>query len=645
VPDPRTQTYQVAEVAFAPDGLRGTENLLFNGALAEIPPTASFLGRWHQARVTYDMTRFTGTVWIDNVLVLGDVPLRQDFDVQARPEISFARAASVPIMLWVDDMEVGFQDISLLGKDPTGVEPRRLFRDNFNGYESALFPRQGGWIARGDEARQAEALKAESAVENAVSAKAVETDERPANAEVDDRVYASSAKSFRLKGSSEEPVTTAKPFSIPARIPYCVNAEPFAIIAAGEAGQAERDITSSRGIEKKSRRQKRWDDGEASRTNRTSDRQESANVTRAAVRPSSSDAGTPKSAKMMSVPATGTYFIYAFDGRLLAEYDVAGQLVRDYVYFSGQLVAEYRNQDSRLLYYASDHINSTRIVTDNTGSVVYAAAHEPYGGIQKTWVSSYDPSLKFSGKQRDAESDLDYFGARYYDRSLYRFLGPDPIRAAGPAISNPQRWHLYSYCLNNPLSFVDPNGATAEDFIIIIQRKYRDTDNHVMVGELKAQGMPLGVTIENTEYMLDPGTYYGKYTVTKAGTPVIQFDFYVKTWEDKYGNTDGRWPALMKGVGVAGNHECIVVGEKYNENGTVSGSSNVWEDLEKMLKAYYAGLAELEYRLQQFGQRGCYEADPISYMMCQFSVLECMGWMESLNAEFNSRIVIIIMNP
>ena len=48
--------------------------------------------------------------------------------------------------------------------------------------------------------------------------------------------------------------------------------------------------------------------------------------------------------------------------------------------------------------------------------MVYSAAHNPYGGIQRTWVSAYDPQLKFSGKERDVESGLDYFGARYYDK-------------------------------------------------------------------------------------------------------------------------------------------------------------------------------------------------------------------------------------
>jgi RHS repeat-associated protein len=101
-------------------------------------------------------------------------------------------------------------------------------------------------------------------------------------------------------------------------------------------------------------------------------------------------------------------------------------------------------------------------VTDESGTVVYSAAHDPYGGIQQTWVNTYDPTPKFSGKERDGESGLDYFGARYYDRAQYRFISADPLVNVDLSVRNPQRWHLYSYCMNNPMSFVDPNG---EDLI------------------------------------------------------------------------------------------------------------------------------------------------------------------------------------
>jgi RHS repeat-associated protein len=66
---------------------------------------------------------------------------------------------------------------------------------------------------------------------------------------------------------------------------------------------------------------------------------------------------------------------------------------------------------------------------------------------------------KFTGKERDAESGLDYFGARYYGSSMGRFMSPDPtgLYYANPA--NPQSLNLYSYVLNNPLINIDPTGT------------------------------------------------------------------------------------------------------------------------------------------------------------------------------------------
>ena len=123
-----------------------------------------------------------------------------------------------------------------------------------------------------------------------------------------------------------------------------------------------------------------------------------------------------------------------------------------------RLIAEYDHVGSRYLFYTPDQINSTRVVTDNTGTVVYSAAHDPYGGIQQTWVNTFDPTPKFSGKERDAESGLDYFGARYYDRSQYRFIAADPKLVLQEALADPQRWNLYAYCANNPVNLIDLSG-------------------------------------------------------------------------------------------------------------------------------------------------------------------------------------------
>lgn len=69
--------------------------------------------------------------------------------------------------------------------------------------------------------------------------------------------------------------------------------------------------------------------------------------------------------------------------------------------------------------------------------------------------------IGFTGKERDAETSLDYFGARYFSGAQGRFTSPDPVTATPLDIINPQRWNQYAYAVNNPLAFVDPDGRDA----------------------------------------------------------------------------------------------------------------------------------------------------------------------------------------
>jgi len=65
---------------------------------------------------------------------------------------------------------------------------------------------------------------------------------------------------------------------------------------------------------------------------------------------------------------------------------------------------------------------------------------------------------KFTGKERDSESGLDNFGARYNSSSMGRFTRPDPIMFSKQKLLDPQQWNMYSYARNNPLRFLDPTG-------------------------------------------------------------------------------------------------------------------------------------------------------------------------------------------
>ncbi len=105
-------------------------------------------------------------------------------------------------------------------------------------------------------------------------------------------------------------------------------------------------------------------------------------------------------------------------------------------------------------YHVHDHLGSTRVLLDENGSTQAWYDYYPFGMVMKSSISDIESRYKFTGKERDDEGGLnwDYFGARFYDASLARFLSVDPMAEKYPA------WSPYTYTLNNPLIFLDPDG-------------------------------------------------------------------------------------------------------------------------------------------------------------------------------------------
>jgi RHS repeat-associated protein len=122
-------------------------------------------------------------------------------------------------------------------------------------------------------------------------------------------------------------------------------------------------------------------------------------------------------------------------------------------------------------WLVSDHLGTPRMVVDKSGSLVGVRRHDyfPFGEeigasvggrtIQQGYVSGADRlRQRFTGQQRDEETGLDYFGARYYVSTQGRFSSVDPVMLTAARLYDPQRINLYSYCRNNPLVFIDPTG-------------------------------------------------------------------------------------------------------------------------------------------------------------------------------------------
>jgi RHS repeat-associated protein len=90
-------------------------------------------------------------------------------------------------------------------------------------------------------------------------------------------------------------------------------------------------------------------------------------------------------------------------------------------------------------------------MTDDSGNSLGEIKYLPFG---ETRSGSVPTDVQFTGQRHDG-TGLYYYNARYYDPTIGRFISPDTI-ISNPA--NPQSFNRYSYCLNNPLKYIDPSG-------------------------------------------------------------------------------------------------------------------------------------------------------------------------------------------
>jgi RHS repeat-associated protein len=168
--------------------------------------------------------------------------------------------------------------------------------------------------------------------------------------------------------------------------------------------------------------------------------------------------------RMVSSTLNGTTVTYAYDGE--GRRVKKGSVVMVYDAF-GRLAGEYGGTVEPLEYFTVDHLGSTRLVTSAAGAERQCLDYLPFGeqmvqgmGARGAcYANANEPRVKFTGKERDAETGLDWFEARYMSSAQGRFSSPDPENA-GALVRDPQSWNMYAYGRNNPLRYTDPGGLS-----------------------------------------------------------------------------------------------------------------------------------------------------------------------------------------
>ncbi|GEM_PF-2888588 len=174
----------------------------------------------------------------------------------------------------------------------------------------------------------------------------------------------------------------------------------------------------------------------------------------------------------MTVNGLTTTFTYDGDGNRVKQVIVGGNTTlyinkyfeknlttnttTRYYYFGGKLVA-MKQSSANVTYIHQDHLSGTSVMSDSVGNQLSAINYQPFGGSRNSQGNPGTDRL-FTGQRLDS-TGLYYYGARYYDPTIGRFISPDPIVQN---YVNPQALNRYSYVFNNPLKYTDPTGLIVE---------------------------------------------------------------------------------------------------------------------------------------------------------------------------------------
>ncbi|MCK5148081.1 RHS repeat-associated core domain-containing protein [bacterium] len=165
-------------------------------------------------------------------------------------------------------------------------------------------------------------------------------------------------------------------------------------------------------------------------------------------------------------------------------------------------------------YHINDHLGSTRVVLNEAGDVIQYFDYYPFGLSSREVISGSDPAkFTFTGKERDDEGGTGwfYFGARYYDPAIGRWLTPDPLASKYPGLSP------YNYCGNNPLVNIDTDG---QDYFYLYSNNKINGLQHA------------GILITNHEEGKGGFDLYSKNGVYLDGSPKYDNAINFSTLED-----------------------------------------------------------------------------------------------------------------
>ncbi|MCF7862022.1 hypothetical protein K9M79_07320, partial [Candidatus Woesearchaeota archaeon] len=159
------------------------------------------------------------------------------------------------------------------------------------------------------------------------------------------------------------------------------------------------------------------------------------------------------------VGTSGNQTHYYVDKDFVRITNSSGNYDTVYYYLGTNLIG--KNASGTICYMHPDHLGSTSLVTNSAGTEDETIEYYPFGGI----ISTTNEEFLYTSKEKDS-SNLNYYEARYYDSDgLRKFTQPDPLsydleylKKYNEQVFNPQALNSFTYVMNNPYKYNDPNG-------------------------------------------------------------------------------------------------------------------------------------------------------------------------------------------
>jgi RHS repeat-associated protein len=203
------------------------------------------------------------------------------------------------------------------------------------------------------------------------------------------------------------------------------------------------------------------------------------------------DASGARVAKIGSGGAPTSIYILGAGSQQITELNGSGQWLHSNAYAGGSLIATYTPSTGGYHYNLTDRLGTKEMQTLPSGNQEETCINDPFGDSLSCTGGADATEQHFTGKDRDGETGLDYFGARYYSSNMARFMTPDwaaaPTSVPYAQFGNPQSLNLYSYVLNNPSSTIDVDGHEGDS----PENQYEDAEREGWAGISAMEGAAL----------------------------------------------------------------------------------------------------------------------------------------------------------